>query len=201
MAKADLIAFEKEVEEAFKAKRIRGPVHLSGGNEAQLVEVFKSINQHQDWIFTSYRNHYHALLHGIPPEWLMEKIIDGRSMNIMSAEHRFYSSAIVGGQIPPAVGVAAALAMDGSDAKVWCFLGDMAATTGIYHEAYEYAAMNDLPIRFVVEDNHLSCDTPTHEAWGGPGPTGEGVFNKTGKHILYTYERTYPHAGVGYFVF
>ena len=184
--------FEIEVAEAFKAKRIKGPIHLSGGNEYPLIPIFKSISR-EDWVFSTYRNHYHALLHGIPRDWLMAEIKAGRSMNISSPEHRFVTSAIVGGCLPIAVGVAAALKRQGSPRKVWCFVGDMAATTGAFHEAYQYAMGQDLPITFIIEDNGMSCDSPTAECWGKEQP-------KEKKHY-YRYDRTYPHSGVGAYIF
>lgn len=192
MNKDDLIAFETEVAEAFKAKKIRGPIHLSGGNEDELIEIFKSIDR-GDWVFSTYRNHYHALLHGIPRDWLTAEILAGRSMNISSPEHRFYTSAIVGGCLPIAVGVAAALKRQGSTRKVWCFVGDMAAKSGAFHESYTYSEGHHLPIMFVIEDNGMSCDSPTADCWG-PGFTYS-------RSTTYEYERTYPHSGVGHYVF
>ena len=62
----ELRAFEQEVIELFETKQIKGPIHLSGGNEEDLIELFSEIRK-GDWIFTTYRNHYHALLAGIPP--------------------------------------------------------------------------------------------------------------------------------------
>lgn len=191
MNKAELIAFEREVAEAFEAKKICGPIHLSGGNEDDLIDIFKGIDR-GDWVFSTYRNHYHALLHGIQRDWLMAEILAGRSMNISSPQHRFYTSAIVGGCLPIAVGVAAALRRQGSDRRVWCFVGDMAASTGAFHEASQYAQGHILYIRFVVEDNSMSCDTPTADTWG------RGAFQFPER---YDYERTYPHSGIGKYVF
>ena len=191
MTREELIAFEKRVAEAFEAKRVKGPVHLSGNNEDQLIRIFKDIHP-EDWIFTSYRNHYHALLHGIPEEKLFKAICDGRSMTLQFLEHRFFSTAIVGGQLSIAVGVAAALKRKEENRKVWCFLGDMAASIGAFHDAQEYAFCNQLPITFIVENNALSCDSPTKECWG-TGP------NK-GKIEVYYYKRQHPHVGTGNWV-
>jgi len=182
----DLIAFEKRVADAFAAKQVKGPVHLSGGNEQQLIDIFRDISR-EDYVFSSYRSHYHALLHGIDPEWLFQQIIDGHSMNIMSPEHRFFTSAIVGGTLPIAVGVAAALKRKGLNRKVWCFIGDMAAASGAANEAMQYNCGHGLPLTIIVEYNGLSCDTPTGEAWG-TGTKGNAVF--------YSYERAWPHSGI-----
>ena len=188
MTKDQLIAFEKRVAEAFEAKLVKGPVHLSGGNEDQLIEIFREIHP-DDWVCTFYRNHYHALLHGIPEEKLFKAICEGHSMTLQFAEHRFFSTAIVGGQLPIAVGIAAALKRVGDKRKVWCFLGDMASSIGGFYEAHQYASRKRLPIRFVIEDNGLSCNSPTNECWG--------INGKCGDHSQrYEYKRIYPHVGV-----
>ena len=195
MTRDDLIAFEREVAEAFERQEIPGPIHLSGGNEDQLIEIFREIDP-ADWVFSTYRSHYHALLHGIPRAWLMAEIRAGRSMNICSQEHRFHSSAIVGGCLPIAVGVAAALKRQGSPLHVWCFVGDMATSTGAAHEARNYSAISDLPVTFVTESNGFSCDSPTLECWGGEPQCGYHD-----KMRVYSYQRQWPHSGIGRYVF
>lgn len=186
MVKEQLIAFEKRVAEAFEQKLVKGPMHLSGGNEDQLIEIFTDIHP-QDWCFTSYRQHYHALLHGVPEEKLFKAICDGHSMTLQFPEHKFFSSAIVGGHLSIAVGVAAALKRKDCKRGVWCFLGDMAYTIGAFHEAHAYAKRQDLPIRFIVEDNGLSCNSPTDQCWGP---------HNAPKMEAYVYQRQYPHVGI-----
>jgi TPP-dependent pyruvate/acetoin dehydrogenase alpha subunit len=184
-----LIAFEKRVAEECEAGKIQGPVHLSGGNEDQLIEVFKRVKC-GDWVFSTWRNHYHALLHGIPEDKVLAEIRAGRSMNLCFPERRFYSSAIVGGILPIATGVAAALKRQKLKRKVWCFVGDMASMTGAFHEATYYAVGHDLPIQFVIEDNGVSTNTPTRECWG---------YCEDGNADIerYQYSRTHPHVGTG----
>lgn len=191
MTKNDLISFEKDVEHEFLAGNIRGPIHLSGGNEDQLIEIFKDIDT-DDWVFSTWRNHYHALLHGVPKEELMSEIMAGRNMNFSSKKHKFFTSAIVGGILPIATGVAYALKKQGSSLHVWCFVGDMAAMSGIYHESVQYAEGHDLPITFVVEDNGMSANTPTERCW-----SSSEWFNK---ERCYWYDRIYPHAGASTWV-
>ena len=188
---AELQAFESEVEAAFIAKSIPGPIHLSGGNEQQLIDIFADIKR-DDWVFSTYRNHFHALLHGVPRDVLMAEIMEGRNMNFSSAKHRFFTSAIVGGTLPIATGVAAAIKRRKGRNRVWCFVGDMAATTGAFHEATNYALWNDLPIRFVVEDNDMSANSPTTECWG----SDKGICNVE----RYYYKRKHPHAGASQWV-
>ncbi|HEU4344798.1 MAG TPA: thiamine pyrophosphate-dependent enzyme [Candidatus Binatia bacterium] len=191
MTKEQLITFEKRVADAFADKQIKGPVHLSGGNEDQLLEIFKDIHP-EDWICTSYRNHYHALLHGVPEEKLFQAICAGHSMTLQFAEHRFFSTAIVGGQLSIAVGIAAAIKRKFCKRKVWAFCGDMAATTGAFHDTQTYAFCNELPMWFVVEDNKLSCNSPTKGAWGRKPKWGWWPSITR----YYEYERVYPHVGI-----
>lgn len=194
MTADELIQFEADVIEAFEAKQIKGPIHLSGGNEAQLIEIFKRIDR-SDWIFTTYRGHYHALLHGIPSIEVMRLIVEGKSMNLSFPQYRFWCSAIVAGCLPIAVGVAAGIKRNEGNDHVWCFVGDMAARTGAFHEATQYARGHLLPITFVVEDNGMSCDSPTAKTWGDVSPDLSADYI-----IRYGYERKFPHVGTGTYV-
>ncbi len=192
ITKEDLINFEKKVKEVYEAGKIRAPVHLSGNNEDILIEIFKSVDKN-DWVFSSWRNHYHALLHGIEEDELFRKILDGRSMSVNSKDRNFYSSSIVGGIIPIALGSAMALKKKKSKNKVWCFIGDMTFETGVFHECYKYAKNFDLPLKFVVEDNNLSTNTPTDLTWNKKSEIPSDI-------IYYKYERLYPHHGTGSWV-
>lgn len=192
ITKQHLIDFEKRVKLVYEEGKIRGPVHLSGNNEDVLIKIFKNIDK-ADWVFSSWRNHYHALLHGIDEKELFSKILDGRSMSINSKERNFYSSSIVGGIIPISLGAAMALKREKSENSVWCFIGDMTFETGTFHECYKYAKNFDLPLRFVVEDNNLSTNTPTDMAWSKKSEVPSDI-------IYYKYERLYPHHGTGSWV-
>lgn len=187
MTPAELIAFETEVAAAFRDRRIRGPVHLSGGNEEVLIRVFEDVRP-KDWVLSSYRSHYHALLHGVPRQDVMDAILAGRSMNLSFPEHRFLTSAIVCGLAAVAVGIAAGIKRSGGSEEVWCFVGDMAASIGAFADARNYAKGHGLPVTFVIEDNGVSCDSPTREVWGS------GDRQNT---IRYQYQRRWPHVGTG----
>ncbi len=175
MFKQELIDFEEEIKEIFERGEIRAPIHLHVGAEDGLIEIFKQIKP-DDWVLSTHRSHYHALLKGIPPEKIKEAILKGNSIHLWFPEYHFYTSAIVGGIIPISLGVAMA------GHRCWVFVGDMAATTGIFHECVQYAHSHNLPIKFVVEDNGYSVNTPTRDV------------------IRYSYERKYPHQGVGKFI-
>ena len=69
-----MMAFEDSIVQQWESGKIRGPVHLSHGNELQLIEVFKRIRP-TDWVFSTWRSHYHALLKGIDPAWITSEIL------------------------------------------------------------------------------------------------------------------------------
>ena len=189
-----LIDFEREVALAFEAKKIRGPIHLNSETQARpLIEIFKGIKR-TDWVLSTWRSHYHALLHGVPRETLMRDILAGKSMFLHYPEHRFMTSSIVAGLCSIACGLAA------GGETVWCFVGDMAASTGTFHDAHEYALGHDLPVKFIIEDNGFSTNTPTREAWGTKGRDPSWWNHSRKIRSTYSYERTQPHCGSGTYV-
>jgi len=188
--KVELFNFTNEIKELFNEGRIHSPVHLSAGNESELIEIFKEVKPN-DWVFSTHRSHYHALLKGIPREWLRDQILQNRSMSINSREHKFFTSAIVGGVCPIALGVALGIKRRKGKEHVWCFVGDMGAETGIFYECTKYACRNNLPITFIIEDNSFSVNTPTQKSWGS------GKFGLDGHIQYYKYVRTLPHSGTG----
>lgn len=192
LTKQDLIDFENKVVEAYNAGKIKAPIHLSKGNEDQLIDIFQWIHP-EDWVFSSWRNHYHALLHGIDPENLYQQILEGRSMCTNSVNPKFYSSSIVGGILPIALGAAMGLKLKKSPRKVWCFIGDMTFESGTFYEVHKYAKNFNYPLQFVVEDNNMSTNTPTDKTWNGKRRIPENV-------IFYEYKREYPHHGSGTYV-
>lgn len=191
MTKDELIAFEADIAAEFNAGRIRSPIHLSGGNEDKLIELFREIRP-QDWIVGQWRFHYHCLLKGAPPAELKAAIMAGHSITLNFPEHRILSSAIAGGHLPVALGIAWQIKRAGRDEKVWAFCGDMVARMGIYHECVSYATGFDLPITFVKEDNRHSVCTYTDEAWGA-GDWRNGEDCERG----YAYHMKWPHSGAG----
>ena len=188
----ELIDFESKVRDTYEAGNIKGPIHLAKNNEKELIEIFQYISE-DDWVFVPWRNHYHAILHGVDKEKLFSSIVEGRSMGTNNVSPNFYASSIVGGIIPLALGVALALKTKGSDRRVWCFVGDMTSETGVFYEAHKYAKNFDLPLQWVVEDNNMSVHTPTDMAWGEKQQVPEGV-------IYYEYDMSYPHHGTGKWV-
>lgn len=195
------MAFEERIKKLYEDGKIKAPIHLSGENEDALIKIFKGY-QKNDWIFSTWRNHYHWLLSGRDPQELERQIVAGDSMSVY--DDRFFTSSIVGGNAPIALGVALAIKLkqerlsytEPRDAlprrpRVWCFIGDMAASGGLARECVRYAEGHDLPIMYIIEDNGLSVATETGKVWG---------TEKKKKTRRYEYTRKYPHAGTGKYV-
>lgn len=193
MTPEDLIAFEKEIAAEFEAGQIKAPVHLAGGNEQQLIDIFKDIG-HDDYVFTSWRAHYHCLLKGVPPQQLRDAIHAGRSIALCFPEHRILSSAIVGGICPIATGLGWAIKERGGKEWVHVFIGDMTGRTGIARETVEYCVSHELPVTFYVEDNGKSVCTNTASVWGGRTLWDMHCMES------YEYDLTWPHVGTGTWV-
>jgi pyruvate dehydrogenase E1 component alpha subunit len=130
------------------------------------------------------------VLKGLSADYGTELIKQGKSITLCDMDGKFYSSAIVGGTLPIALGVASALKKDGSDEKVWVFVGDMSFESGIFYEVHKYARNFDLPLYFVVEDNGVSTYTPTEATWNTKRDIPSDV-------IHYNYESKFPHYGTG----
>lgn len=190
ISKNELIAFEQDIADRYNRAEIPYPVHLSKGNEDNLIDIFQNFKQ-GDWIFNSWRSHLHALLAGVPPEKVRVAILTGRSMTLCWPEHRMFCSAIVGGIIPIAVGVAWQIKRSGGKERVFCFLGDMTAQTGMAMECWNYAKEHDLPIVWIVEDNGKSVCTPTKDVW----PEYRGI--QPDYYYQWDLSAHFPHAGAG----
>lgn len=212
VTKEQLIAFEAGVRDEFAAGRLPFLVHLCGGNEDQLIEIFDKDVREGDWIFSTHRNHYHYLLAGGSENRLMELIRDGRSMFVFDRELHFVSSSILGGLCGVAAGVAwqekqkkpdwfgiesqwwpslRAGPVAGRPAWVWCFIGDGAEDNGHLYEAVMWVQGNRLPCTFIIEDNDRSVDVPISQRTGGFRMEWPACVRR------YHYVPTYPHAGAG----
>lgn len=194
LTKKDLIKFEEKVADTFNAGKIRAPVHLYYGNEEETIDIFQNIEE-EDWVLCSWRSHYQCLLKGVPEKDIMAEILDGRSISLSFPEYRILSSGIVGGVLPIATGIALSIKLNKKENKVFCFLGDMTAETGIAHECIKYSRNHNLPIKFIIEDNGISVCTDTRKSWGSDILSYEDSDDPM--IIYYKYKSKYPHAGAG----
>ena len=197
-----LIEFEENLVKLFEEGKINAPLHLCGGNERELIDIFRYIEP-KDWVFSTHRSHYHYLLKGGDPQKLIDEILGlptgcckgvGRSMHIYDTSINFYTSAIIAGVCPIACGVARAIQNSYKKEEaphVYCFVGDGAEDEGHYAESIRFAESRHLPITFILEDNNLSIDSTKDMRWKEYKPiTSEYV-------IRYNYNRRYPHCGIG----
>ncbi len=160
--------FEERCVELYSAAKIRGFVHLDIGEEAVAVGVHQAL-QPQDAVVATYREHGQALARGVPAEAVMAEMYGkvtgcsrgrGGSMHLFDAGRRFYGgSAIVGGGLPLAAGLALADRMRGAQRVTCCFFGDGAFAEGVFHETANLAALWSLPLLLVCENNLYAMGT------------------------------------------
>jgi pyruvate dehydrogenase E1 component alpha subunit len=160
--------FEDKCAELYTQEKIRGFLHLYDGEEAVAVGVIPVLEQ-RDRIVATYREHGHALVRGVPMTAVMAEMYGkqegcsrgrGGSMHLFDAATNFHGgNAIVGGGLPMAVGLALGAKMQGNDTVTTCFFGEGAVAEGEFHESMNLAALWELPVLFVCENNLYAMGT------------------------------------------
>ena len=160
--------FEEACAELYSAGSIRGFLHLYIGEEAVAVGAMQAIGP-QDRVLSTYREHGHALARGLGMGPVMAEMFGrstgcsggrGGSMHLFDLSKRFYGGyGIVGGGLPVAVGLALADKLQGSSAVTACFFGDGAVAEGEFHESLNLAALWQLPVLFLCENNLYAMGT------------------------------------------
>ncbi len=199
LSKQDLIDFENSIAALYEEGKIRSPVHLRGGNETILIDIFKIIRP-QDRICTTWSSHLECLLHNVPKEELTESILNNKSITLCFAKYKVISSAIVGGICSIACGFALAAKLKNIDEVTYCFIGDMTFLTGAAQEIIRYSDNHNLPIKFIVADNGLSVKTPTKTVWNLQEDDISKICSQFRNVIYYKYKNTWPHSGINKFV-
>ena len=164
--------FEERAAELYSLAKIRGFLHLYVGEEAVAVGAMKAFTP-DDAIVATYREHGQALARGLPPGSLMAEMFGkangcsrgrGGSMHFFDVSRRFYGGyAIVGGGLPIAVGLALADKLQGRKRVTGCFFGDGAVAEGEFHESLNLAALWQLPVLFLCENNLYAMGTPIEQ--------------------------------------
>lgn len=159
---------EEKCAELYGQEKIRGFLHLYIGEEAVAAGAIPELGDDAAVVAT-YREHGHALLHGISMNAIMAEMYGkregcshgrGGSMHLFDAKTRFYGgNAIVSGGLPLAVGLALAEKMQGCERITACFFGEGAAAEGEFHESMNLAALWGLPVLFICENNLYAMGT------------------------------------------
>lgn len=160
--------FEEKAAELYSAGKIRGFLHLYIGEEAIAVGTMSALTP-DDNIIATYREHGHALVRGISASSIMLEMFGkqegcshgrGGSMHLFDASKKFYGgNAIVAGGIPLAVGLALADKMQNKTSLSACYIGDGSIAEGVFHESANLAALWQLPVLFICENNFYAMGT------------------------------------------
>ncbi len=160
--------FEERSLRAYQGKKIGGFLHLYIGQEAVAVGCCSLMGK-DDHVITAYRDHGHAIAVGMDTKPLMAELYGkvtgcskgkGGSMHYFDPSRNYWCGhGIVGGQIPLGVGLAYGVKYKGLKGSAMAFMGDGAVNQGAVHEAYNLAALWNLPCVFVIENNGYSMGT------------------------------------------
>ena len=197
--------FEEGVRFLFLEGAMPGTIHQCQGQEATAVGVCAALT-HEDFITSTFRGHGHALAKGLSMQEMLDELFGaetgcckgkGGSMHMGNMEHGMVPGiAIVAGGIPLAAGMELALKMQGKKEIVACFFGDGAVAEGAFHEGVNMAAIWNLPVIFVCENNLYGAstrldlvmkNTKISDRAAGYGFEGETV---DGNDVLAVYEAT-----------
>jgi pyruvate dehydrogenase E1 component alpha subunit len=188
--------FEEKSAELYSAGKIHGFLHLYIGEEAIAVGAMQALTA-EDNVVATYREHGHALARGMSAGAVMAEMFGkangcsrgrGGSMHLFDARRRFFGGyAIVGGGLPVAVGLALADSLRKRPAVTACFFGDGAVAEGEFHESLNLAALWNLPVLFLCENNLYAMGTHLvqhqaqtdiarkADAYGLPGEAVDGM--------------------------
>jgi pyruvate dehydrogenase E1 component alpha subunit len=160
--------FEEKSAEQYTKSKIRGFLHLYVGEEAVAVGVIQAL-KNEDYVLSTYREHGHALAKGVDAGAIMAEMYGkmegcsrgrGGSMHLFDVSKNFYGgNAIVGSHLPVAVGMALASKKQNKRNITCCFFGEGAAAEGEFHEAMNLAALWQVPVLFVCENNQYAMGT------------------------------------------
>ena len=181
--------FEEESERLYRRGMIRGFLHTYIGEEAIAAGAVPLLRT-DDYVISHYRDHGHALARGMDPKTAMAELCGkstgssggkGGSMHLFDAEKHFMGGhAIVGGQLPLAVGMALGIKQKGLDSVVMCFFGDGAVNEGEFHEAMNLASLWKLPVIFMLENNLYGMGTDVNRSRAG----GANIYGAADPYLI-----------------
>jgi TPP-dependent pyruvate/acetoin dehydrogenase alpha subunit len=185
---------EKAAHDLFMAGFVKGTTHLAAGHEAIAVGASAALRP-DDYVFATYRGHHHAIARGATPEECLAELMSkatglcqakGGSMHLTKAATGMLGSyAIVGAHLPMAAGAAWSAKLRGSGQVAVAFFGDGATNIGAFHESLNLAAVWQLPVLFVCENNLYMEYTPIADVTAVPNPAADraGGYNIPGEVI------------------
>jgi pyruvate dehydrogenase E1 component alpha subunit len=164
---------EEKSAELYAVDKIGGFLHLYIGEEAIAVGACKAMGK-DDHLLTAYRDHGWAIARGLDPKRVMAELLGkatgvsggkGGSMHMASAEHHYWGGhAIIGGHLPLATGVGLAIRYSEKDQAVLCVFGEGSTNIGYFHESINLAAVWNLPVVYLVENNQYGMGTEVGRA-------------------------------------
>lgn len=165
--------FEERAGQLYGLGKIGGFCHLYSGQEAVVVGV-EAARSEGDQMITAYRDHGHMLACGIAPNAVMAELLGrsagcskgkGGSMHMFDPDKGFYGGhGIVGAQVPIGTGLALANQYRGEANAAFTFFGDGAANQGQVYESFNMAALWQLPVVFIIENNQYAMGTSVERA-------------------------------------
>jgi dihydrolipoamide dehydrogenase len=165
--------FEERAQVEYTRAKIGGYCHLNLGEEATVVGGIAPLRP-GDYIYTSYREHGHALARGLDAKAVMSELFGkesgtshgrGGSMHIFDFGLRFMGGyGIVGGHLPLAVGAAFSVRYRKTDDIVFCMFGDGATNIGAFHESLNFAKVAQLPVVWFCVNNQYGMGTAVERA-------------------------------------
>ena len=165
--------FEERAQEQYTKAKIGGYCHLNIGEEATVVGGIVALKP-DDYIFTSYREHGHAIARGIDPKAVMAELFGketgtshgrGGSMHMFDSDLRFMGGyGIVGGHLPLAAGGAWTIKYKKQRDVVFCMFGDGATNIGAFHESLNMSKVFKLPVVWFCVNNRYGMGTPVENA-------------------------------------
>jgi acetoin:2,6-dichlorophenolindophenol oxidoreductase subunit alpha len=179
---AEIRLFEKRAHDLFLQNLVKGTTHLGTGQEAVAAGVAAAMND-DDYMFVTYRGHNHVLARGTPMTPVMAELLGrenglmhgkGGSMHLLDVSRGILGAyAIVGAQLVVANGAAWSAKYRGTGQVTVCYLGDGATNIGAFHEALNLAAVWELPVVFVCENNQYMEYTPIGSVTAVPRPAAD----------------------------
>ncbi|RME89353.1 MAG: pyruvate dehydrogenase (acetyl-transferring) E1 component subunit alpha [Candidatus Hydrogenedentota bacterium] len=165
--------FEEAAAKAYSERKIRGFCHLYIGEEAVATGAIFTLNEN-DYVIATYREHGHALARGMDPNAIMAELFGketgcskglGGSMHLFDVNKRFMGGhGIVGGHVSVAAGLAFASQYQRKREVTLCFMGEGATNIGGFHEGLSLAALWNLPVVYIVENNLYAMGTPVYRS-------------------------------------